>query len=186
MKAPIAWLLLEGRHTVPISDLRAEGLKTAFKNAELYAGKTLSHLAGLRAIISRLGFEGDFGDYKHKGWRKMQGTLRDAGAEQLKDLFAGRGTHGPQRRHTAERLFESGRALPQRLFLVNQYQANSWSTVNDDESGWFDVVAITPNLVAIVGKDGSYDLLWRYLREQPFSKCASQGEQYFAEAGLDA
>ncbi len=124
---PIAWLLLQDGHAIPITGLAPDDLKAASTHAVLAPDREpLPHRRRLTAIAGMLGFRGDFGNYVHEGWPKVQRFLRDRGCGERRDLFSFRewGTATlhfsklrPNRRQLADRIFVSGHRRPSRVFL---------------------------------------------------------------------
>lgn len=133
---PIAWLLLRDGHTVPITGLAPDDIKTARRSAIEAPEVPLRHGRGLDAIIDRLGFRGDFGDYTHQHWSAVQTFLRDHRCGVRRNLFSSRDfdvapfffgpTFGPTRRELADRVFASGRPAPSRVFLGVDVDWHDW------------------------------------------------------------
>lgn len=124
---PIGWLLLRDGHSVPITGLAPPELKTASQGAVLAPDVHLGHQRRLKAIVNCLGFRGDFGDYVHRHWPKVQAFLCAQGCGAWRNLFAvddGRTVDlyfgpglGPTRRQLADRIFVGDRPVPSRVFL---------------------------------------------------------------------
>lgn len=133
---PMAWLLLRDGHAVPITGLAPDDLKTS-RRASIEAPEApLRHRRGLDAIVDRLGFRGDFGDYTHEHWRAVQTFLRDHRCGPQRNLFSSHDldvapfffgpTFGPTRRQLADRVFVSGRPAPSRVFLGVDVDWRDW------------------------------------------------------------
>lgn len=133
---PMAWLLLRDGHAVPITGLAPDDLKTARRAAIKDPEAELRYQRGLDAIVDRLGFRGDFGDYARAHWPAVQTFLRDHRCGPWRNLFSRHmldvapfffgPTFGPTRRQLADRVFVSGRRAPSRVFLGVDVDWRDW------------------------------------------------------------
>jgi Sulfatase-modifying factor enzyme 1 len=134
--APIAWLLLRDGHAIPITGLAPDDFKTARWRAVKAPEASLQHRRGLDAIVDRLGFRGDFGDYTHRHWPQVQSFLRDQRCGAWRNLFPSDDwngapfyfgpTFGPSRRKLADRVFVGDRPVPSRVFLGVDVDWRAW------------------------------------------------------------
>jgi len=120
---PVGWLLLRDSHAAPLTGLSPDELKRSCREAVRVPGLPLKHTTGLKAIVGALGFSGDFGNYTHEHWPRVQEFLRDAGATSQANHFVRdqdavdlRFANNPKRRTLADRLFIGGAPLPSRAF----------------------------------------------------------------------
>jgi len=125
--APIAWLLLRDGHAIPITGLAPDDFKAARRRAVQAPEASLQHNRGLNAIVDRLDFRGDFGDYSRRHWPQVQAFLRDHRCGAWRNLFPSDSwddapfyfapPFGPTRRMLADRVFVGDRPVPSRVFL---------------------------------------------------------------------
>ncbi len=134
---PIGFLLLRDGHAVPLSGVSPDDVKDGAKhripNPEV---EPLRYRQTLNAIIDRLGFRGDFGDYSNRGWPDFLAFLRKNGCADPARLFPSdhggcidlyfRPAFGPTRRQLADRVFESHGPAPERVFLGNGVDWAAW------------------------------------------------------------
>lgn len=120
----IGWLLLRDGHAVPLFGLKPEQLKRSCRRTLLMPDTHLGYRRRLNAIVDSLGFAGDYGDYKHRGWPRFAEFLAAHGCTDRRDLFADTARSvffgiprlwGPNRRQLADRI-QLG-AKPSRVFL---------------------------------------------------------------------
>lgn len=134
-RAPIGWLLLRDDHAVPIGGLAPDELKRGCRRIVHAPGVLLEHARALKAVVGRLGFRGDFGDYsdQHKA---LQAFLRDHRCGAWRNLFSTDSgdvspfyfgpTFGPQRRQLADRIFVGDKRQPARVFLGVDIDWRAW------------------------------------------------------------
>jgi hypothetical protein len=69
------YILLRDGHAVPLSGISPDELKVGAKHRVLHPEKDhLKHRQTLNAIVSCLGFHGDFGTFQSKGWLRRHGA----------------------------------------------------------------------------------------------------------------
>lgn len=132
----IGFLLLRDGHAVPLSGVSPDEIKAGARHRVPHPDtEPLRHRQTLNAIVDRLGFRGDFGDFKNAGWDAFNEFLRQHGCGQRERLFpADHGgcvdlffTNCPTRRQLADRIFEADGQLPERVFLGFGIDwANTW------------------------------------------------------------
>jgi hypothetical protein len=80
VEAPLGFLLLRDGHAVPLTGLSPDEIKAGVKHRVPNPdADPVKHRQTLNAVVDRLGFAGDFGDYKHKGWPAFEAFLQDHG-----------------------------------------------------------------------------------------------------------
>jgi len=131
-RSPISWLLLRDGHAVPIFGLSPEELKESCRATIKHAGCELKHTSGLNAIVHCLGFDGDFGDYKTRHWKRVRHTLAEHGLREYGNLFkvptndlTFQGMER-QRRSLADRLFLGPKPMPRRVFTGYGHDWEAW------------------------------------------------------------
>lgn len=134
---PIAWLLLRDGHAIPITGLAPDDFKAARQQAVQAPEVPLRNRRGLDAIVDRLGFRGDFGNYTHRHWPRIQDFLRDHRCGAWRNLFPSDDWNGapfyfgpalgPTRRKLADRVFVSERPVPSRVFLGVDVDWQAWN-----------------------------------------------------------
>ena len=122
------YLLLRDGHAVPLAGISPLEIKAGAKHRVPHPdAEPIKHRQTLTAIVSRLGFRGDWGDYQNSGWPQFEELLREHGCTERSGLFPAdhggsydlffTGTSGPTRRQLADRIFESPLDVPSRVFL---------------------------------------------------------------------
>lgn len=120
----IGWLLLRDDHAAPIYGLAPELIKRSKAEIVRVDGRPLGSAIAHNAIVGMLGFEGDFGDYKHTHWPRLQALLREHGLDEQRNVFAYDRRYAvdlwfgfnPRRRSLADRLFFGPEPRPTRAF----------------------------------------------------------------------
>lgn len=155
-KTPLGFLLLRDGHVVPLSGISPEEIKAGaigcFRNSGV---DRLRHRATLNAIVDRLGFDGDFGTFTTLGWPKFQEFLRKENCLESGrlfpsdhggciDLYFG-ATTGASRRQLTDRVFESKKDAPSRVFLGYGVDWAAW----DNGMGFYPPEGIS----SVVGGD---------------------------------
>lgn len=124
----LGFLLLRDGHAVPLTGISPDELKAGAKHRVPHPNaEPLKHRNTLNAIVDRLGFRGDFGDFKNNGWDAFNKFLHENGCGTYAGLFPSdhggcidlkfRSLHGPTRRQLSDRIFESQWPIPKRVFL---------------------------------------------------------------------
>ncbi|MDP2314355.1 MAG: SUMF1/EgtB/PvdO family nonheme iron enzyme [Pseudomonadota bacterium] len=124
----LGFLLLRDGHAVPLEGISPEEIKAGARHLVPHPdAEPLKHNRMLTAVVDRLGFRGDFGNYKNQGWPSFEAFLRKHGCSRHAGLFpsdhggcidlAFRPVWGPTRRQLADRIFESGAQPPKCVFL---------------------------------------------------------------------
>jgi len=86
VEAPLGFILLRDGHAVPLTGLSPDEIKAGVKHRVPNPdAEPTKHRQTLNAVVDRLGFAGDFGDYKHRGWPAFRAFLEAHG-----------GTHRPR------------------------------------------------------------------------------------------
>lgn len=134
----IGFLLLRDGHAVPLAGVSPDEIKAGAKYRVPHPdAEPLRHRQTLNAIVDRLGFRGDFGDFKNGGWDDFNEFLRENGCGQRAPLFPSDysgcidlcfgAALGPRRRQLADRIFEAEGPAPERVFLGYGIDwANTW------------------------------------------------------------
>lgn len=134
----LGFLLLRDGHAVPLTGISPDEIKAGAKYRVPHPdADPLRHRQMLNAIVDRLGFRGDFGDFKNGGWDDFNKFLRENGCGQRASLFpsdyggctslAFSAILGPRRRQLADRIFEADKPAPERVFLGYGIDwANTW------------------------------------------------------------
>lgn len=135
------YLLLRDGHAVPISGISPDELKVGAKHRVLHPEKEpIKHRRILNAIVSCLGFRGDFGTFHSEGWPKLQEFLKQHGCTHRAGVFSA--DHGgcidlhfskysgPTPRQLADRIFEAPTPSPQRVFLGYGVDWAAWDQGN--------------------------------------------------------
>jgi len=137
----LGFLLLRDGHAVPLAGISPDEIKHGAKHHIPHPdAEPLRYRQTLNAIVDRLGFRGDFGDYKNTGWDAFEEFLRKNGCGQRGrlfpsdyggciDLFFGP-TLGPTRRQLADRVFDSSGTAPERVFLGYGVNWAAWDSGN--------------------------------------------------------
>jgi hypothetical protein len=127
-KHRLGYLLLRENHVVPLRGISPDDIKSGAKHLFPHPEvEPLKHRRSLTAIIGCLGFDGDFGDFLHRGWPDFERFLiahrctHRVGAFPVDhggciDLYF-RAIFGPGPRQLAERIFLDLDARPERVFL---------------------------------------------------------------------
>ena len=133
----IGFLLLRDGHAVPLAGVSPDDLKEGAKHRIPHPeAEPLRHRHTLNAIVDRLGFRGDFGDYSNRGWPDFLAFLRKHGCVHPARLFPSadggcidlyfKPVFGPNRRQLADRVFESKGPVPERVFLGYGVDWEAW------------------------------------------------------------
>ena len=133
----LGFLLLRDGHAVPLAGISPNEIKDGAKHLVPHPeAEPMRHRQTLNAIVDRLGFRGDFGDFKNSGWNAFEEFLRQNECSQRGrfspsdhggciDLYF-RSSLGPTRRQLADRVFESTGMVPQRVFLGYGVDWKAW------------------------------------------------------------
>ncbi|MFZ5480600.1 MAG: hypothetical protein ACOZNI_27805 [Myxococcota bacterium] len=135
----LGFLLLRDGHAVPLSGVSPEEIKAGAGHLVPHPdADPLKHNRTLTAIVDRLGFRGDFGNYKHDGWPRFEAFLRANGCTHRARMFPAdhggcidlglRPVWGPTRRQLADRVFESDTSRPERVFLGYGVDWAAWDS----------------------------------------------------------
>ncbi|MCB9746565.1 MAG: SUMF1/EgtB/PvdO family nonheme iron enzyme [Alphaproteobacteria bacterium] len=74
--APLGFILLRDGHAVPLTGVSPAELKAGAKHRVPNPhAEPVRHRQTLNALVDRLGFQGDFGDFKRSGWPAFQAFL---------------------------------------------------------------------------------------------------------------
>ncbi len=150
----LGFLLLRDGHSVPLCGISPEEIKEGAKHQVPHPdGEPLKHRQTLNAMVDRLGFRGDFGDFTNKGWSDFTEFLRKNRCSQQSRLFPS--DQGgcidlffhvsPSRRQLADCIFSAQERAPERVFLGYGIDwANTWDQY--EIGGW-------PRVEAVVGGD---------------------------------
>ena len=146
------YLLLRDGHAVPLDGISPPEIKAGAKHRVPHPdAEPIKHRQTLTAIVNRLGFRGDWGDYQSKRWPEFEAFLREHECGERAGLFPADhggcidlyfGAQGPTRRQLADRIFEAEGTPPTRVFLGYGVDWHAW-----DEGNGFDVPAAAINLV---------------------------------------
>lgn len=80
VEAPLGFLLLRDGHAVPLTGLSPDEIKAGVKHCVPRPdAEPARHRQILTAVVDRLGFAGDFGDYQHRGWPAFRAFLEAHG-----------------------------------------------------------------------------------------------------------
>lgn len=118
----LQFLPLRDEHVVPLDDLDPEAVRVAvrqelIRNPDRPDG--IRHAAALSAVAKLLGFRGGFDGYQ-KQWPSLCTFMREHGLLHRKNLLApppeAWAVLTLRRQYLAERIFNSGRPLPERIF----------------------------------------------------------------------
>ncbi len=134
------YLLLRDGHAIPLAGISPAEIKAGAKHRVPNPdAEPVRHRQALTAIVQRLGFRGDWGDYQSQHWPAFQAFLTraqchhrarmfpsDHGGSRL--LFFNRAS-GPNRRQLADRVFESAEPLPSKVFLGHGISWETWDQV---------------------------------------------------------
>lgn len=152
----LGFLLLRDGHAVPLAGISPDEIKAGAKCRVPHpAAEPILHRQTLNAIVDRLGFRGDFGDFKNIGFDAFNAFLHENGCGQQASLFPPKtngsinlyfgGVLGPKRRQLADRIFEAGGRTPERVFLGHGIDwANTWDSYRSE---------CRPRVIATVGGD---------------------------------
>lgn len=154
----LGFLLLRDGHAVPLAGISPDEIKDGAKHRVPHPdAEPLRHRHTLNAIVDRLGFRGDFGDFKNSGWDAFQEFLQKNGCVQPAGLFPSdhggcidlsfNSTFGPTRRQLADRVFESSMQIPRSVFLGYGVDWAAW-----DRGHGFDP---PEDAVATIGGDST-------------------------------
>ena len=84
----LGFLLLRDGHAVPLAGISPEEIKDGARERVPHPdAEPLKHRRTLDAIIDRLGYRGDFGDFTRTGWPDFQEYLRKNGCTRRSGLF---------------------------------------------------------------------------------------------------
>lgn len=146
------FLLLRDGHAVPLAGISPteikEGARHRVPNPD---AAELRHRKTLTAIVDRLGFKGDFGDYERNGWPAFQAFLNGNGCTHRAGLFpVDHGgcpalflnRAGPAPRQLADRIFEAPAPAPSRVFLGYGRTLSLWDEYLFSGRGEADVIAL--------------------------------------------
>lgn len=134
----LGFLLLRDGHAVPLAGISLDEIKAGARHRVPHPdAEPLKYKETLTAIVDRLGFRGDFGTYTHEGWPSFQAFLRKNGCTTQAAMFPA--DHGgcidlgfwessATRRELADRIFESGKVLPKRVFLGYGVNWQAWDS----------------------------------------------------------
>lgn len=131
----IGWMLLRDGHAVPITGLEPDALKSARGGTIEREGISLKHTSGLNAIVHSLGFDGDFGDYRHHHYPRLERLLEEHGLTRRIDAFdvpsncMSFGTMRFMRRALADRLFLGPAPMPRRVFTGYDHDWEVWEAL---------------------------------------------------------
>lgn len=121
-RAVLQFLPLREEHVVPLDDLDPEAIRGSVRHELIRSPDrpdSIGHAAALSAVASRLGIRGGFDGYQ-KQWPSLCAFMREHGLLHRKNLLApppGAWSALTLRRQSlAERVFNSGRPLPRRVF----------------------------------------------------------------------
>lgn len=161
------YLLLRDGHAIPLRGISPEAIKDGAKHRVLHPDvDSLKHRQTLNAIVDRLGFDGDFGTYRHKNWPAFQAFLKQYDCTNQVGLFpvdhggcidlcfAEHG--GPSPRELADRVFFGPQEKrPRRVFLGYGVDWSVWDNGNGFEVPPAAIASIhaAPNIAAQLGND---------------------------------
>ncbi|MFH1466557.1 MAG: hypothetical protein ABIO70_19385 [Pseudomonadota bacterium] len=156
VEARLGYLLLRDGHAVPLAGITPDNIKDGAKHRVPHPeAEPLRHRQTLTAIVDRLGFQGDFGDFQRSGWPSFLAYLSKNECTRRAGLFPAdhggcmdlyfHGVFAPTRRQLADRIFEAADSAPTRVFLGYGVDWGAW----DGGSGY----AAPEDAVATVGGD---------------------------------
>lgn len=156
LNSPLGFLLLRDGHAIPLSGISPDEIKTGAKHKVPHPDvEPQRHRQTLSAIVDRLGFRGDFGDFKNGGWDSFNAFLHENNCGDRGRLFPSdygecidlhfSPKRGPTRRRLADRIFESPMPFPERVFLGYGVDWKAW----DGGCGYY----VPLEAVATVGGD---------------------------------
>lgn len=137
----LGYLLLRDGHAIPLRGIDPEdikqGAKACLPNPD---ADPVTHRRRLDAIVDRLGFPGDFGDFVHRGWPGFRRFLKQHGCTHRAGLFPidhggcldlyFTADGGPQRRQLSDRIFDHLPQRPSRVFLGYGVDWQAWDSGN--------------------------------------------------------
>ena len=134
------WVLLRDGHAVPLTGISPAEIKVGAKHRVPHPdAEPIKHRQTLTAIVGRLGFQGDWGDYQNTHWSQFETFLHEHNCTHRSGLFPTdnsgcydlffTGVQGPKRRQLADRYFESPLAKPERVFLGHGVDWDAWDQV---------------------------------------------------------
>ncbi len=137
VEASLGFLLLRDGHAVPLAGIAPDDIKRGAKHLVPHPdAEPMRHRQTLNAIVDRLGFQGDFGDFVHQGWPSLQAFLLENGCTHPAGLFPSdhggcidlylRSALGPTRGQLADRIFEASGSAPARVFLGHGVDWAAW------------------------------------------------------------
>lgn len=163
----LGYLLLRDGHAIPLRGVSPEDFKEGAKHRVLHPDvDPLKHRQTLDAIVDRLGFAGDFGTFKAKGWPEFQRFLKkhhctnQVGVFPIDhggciDLcFAEHG--GPSPRELADRIFFGPQEQrPRRVFLGYGVDWSAWDNGNGFHisAAAIDSINAAPEVATQLGKN---------------------------------
>jgi len=123
----LQFLPLRDGHVVPLDDLDPDAIRVAVRD-ELIPNPDrpdgIRHAAALSAVAKLLGFDGGFDGYQ-KQWSTLRAFMREHGLLHRKNLLApppeAWSVLTLRRQYLAERIFNSGRPLPKRIFTGHDF-----------------------------------------------------------------
>lgn len=122
---PNYWLLLRDGHAVPLNGLRPVDLKEACRAVLKNNASPIQYQSTLNAIVSALGFPGDYGTYEHLHYPALERRLVELGAQVRIDALdvpdAAWGIWRLNKRSLADRLFEGPQPHPTRVFTGHSF-----------------------------------------------------------------
>jgi len=129
----LQFLPLREEHVVPLDDLAPEAIRVAVRDELIRnpdSPEGIRHAAALSAVSKRLGFRGGFDGYQ-KQWPSLRDFMREHGLLHRKNLLApppeAWSVLTLRRQYLAERIFNSGRPLPKRIFTGHDFD---WAFVD--------------------------------------------------------
>lgn len=178
----IGWLLLRDGHAVPLFGLEPDELKRSGHHTLLMPNTHFGHRRRLNAIVDCLGFAGDYGDYKHRGWPRFAEFLAANHCTGRRDLFADTARSvffgiprlwGPNRRQLADRI-QLG-TKPSRVFLGTGIDWEAWDVRADKTRQrafmpWIDLKAPPSEreetIKLLLQRRGEFDGQWGFLDDK--------------------
>ena len=135
----IGYLLLRDGHSVPLAGAAPEDIKFGARRLVPHPAVTPpAYRRALTAIVDRLGFRGDHGDYLKSGWPSFQAFLEKHGCTHRAGLFPVdhqgcidlffTAASGPRPRQLADRIFESSLPVPAAVFLGYGVDWAAWDS----------------------------------------------------------
>lgn len=133
----LGFLLLRDGHAIPLRGISPEEIKQGAKHRILHPdADQLQHRKTLNAIVDRLGFSGDFGDFLSTGWPDFERFLKKNGCTSQTGVFpVDHGgcidlhfgpLGGPTPRQLSDRIFYSDITCPARVFLGYGVDWSAW------------------------------------------------------------